>query len=137
MRMEWRAGEGKVTQTLGDDRAGRDDTWRRMENEGRREEKMWRITSKKPETETVDIVGTAGAEAETNTVGTKDIPQGAGVGRRNAVGTVTPTRGGVGGGRREWESGEFMRYCREMIIDIWEGAWRRAGEEILPRRGVG
>ena len=72
------------------------------------------------------IVGTAEAEAETNTVGTADIPQGAGRGRRNAVGTETPTRGGVGGGRRKWKSGEFMRYCREMRIDIWEGA---CGEE--------
>ena len=71
-----------------------------MENEGRREEKKRGTTPKKPETETIDIVGTAEAEAETNTVGTEDIPQGAGGGRRNAVGTVTPTRGRVGGGRR-------------------------------------
>ena len=51
--------------------------------------------------------------------------------------TEEPTKGGVGGGRRKWRSGEYLRYCREMKIDIWEGAWRRAGEEILPRRGVG
>ena len=106
-----------------------------MENEGRREERMRRPTSKKPATETIDIVGTAGVEAETNTEGAEDIP--AGVGSRNAVGTITPTRGGVGGGRRKWKSGEFMRYCRDIRIDLWEGAWRRAGEEILPRRGVG
>jgi hypothetical protein len=48
-------GEGKVTQTLGNGRAGRDDNWRRMENEGRREEKKRRTTPKKPETETIDI----------------------------------------------------------------------------------
>ena len=91
-----------MTQMLGDGRAGRDDNWRRMENEGRREEKMRGITPKKPETETIDIVGTAEAETETNTVGTTEIPQGAGGGRRNTVGTETPTRGGVGGGRRKW-----------------------------------
>ena len=90
-----------MTQRLGDGRAGRDDNWRRMEDEGRREEKMRGTTPKKPETETVDIVGMAGEETETNTVGTEDIPQGAGVGRRNAVGTITPARGGVGGGRRK------------------------------------
>jgi len=116
-----------------------------MENEGRREEAARRIATKTvrategvaPTTEAVDIVGTAGAEAETSTVGTEDVPQGTGVGRRNAVGTITPARGGVGGGRRKWRSGEYLRYCREMKIGIWEGAWRRAGEEILPRRGVG
>ena len=105
-RMEWRGGEGKVTQRLGDGRAGRDDNWRRMENEGRRQEKIRGTTPETPETE---IVGT----------------------------TEIPPKGGVGGGRRKWKSGEYMRYCREMRIDIWEGVWRRAGEEILPRRGVG
>ena len=83
----------------------------------------------------MEIGGTEGVEGETNMGGMEDMP--AGVGGRNAVGTITPTRGGVGGGRRKWKSGEFMRYCREMRIDLWEGAWRRAGEEILPRRGVG
>ena len=120
MRMEWRGGEGKVTQRLGDGRAGRDDNWRRMENGGRREETMRGTTPRKPET--IDIVGTAGAETETiNIVGTTEIPP----------------KGGVGGGRRKWKSGEYMRYCKEMRIDIWEGVWRRAGEEILPKRGVG
>ena len=42
-----------------------------------------------------------------------------------------------GGGRRKWRGEEYLKYCREMKIDIWEGVWRRAGEEILPRRGVG
>ena len=87
-----------MTQTLGDGRAGRDDNWRRMENEGRREEKKRGTTPKKPETETIDTVGTAGAEAqaETNTVGTEDIPRGAGGGRRNVVGTVHPQEEGSG-----------------------------------------
>ena len=93
-----------------------------MENEGRREEIMRGITQKRPETETIDITG----------------PAEAGGGRRSTLGTAgTPTRGGVGGGRRKWRGGEYLRYCREMKIDMWEGVWRRAGEEILPRRGVG
>ena len=102
-----------MTQMLGDGRAGRDENWRRMENEGRREEMMRGKTQRTPtgaaEAETIDIVGTA----------------------------ESPSKGGVGGGRGKWKSGEYMRYCREMRIDIWEGVWRRAGEEILPRRGVG
>jgi len=102
MRMEWRGGEGKVTQRLGDgDRAGRDENWRHMENEGRREEA---------------VRGTKPKAART---------------------TEETTKGGVGGGRRKWRGGEYLRYCREMKIGVWEGAWRRAGEEILPRRGVG
>ena len=51
--------------------------------------------------------------------------------------TEEPAKGGVGRGRRKWRGGEYLRYCMEMKIDVWEGAWRRAGEEILPRRGVG
>ena len=102
MRMEWRGGEGKVTQRLGDgDRAGRDENWRHMENEGRREEAVRGTTPKAART------------------------------------TEETTKGGVGGGRRKWRGGEYLRYCREMKIGVWEGAWRRAGEEILPRRGVG
>ena len=101
-RMEWRGGEVKVTQRLGDGgRAGRDANWRHMENEGRREEAVRGITPKAIRT------------------------------------TEEPTRGGVGGGRRKWRGGEYLRYCREMKIGMWEGVWRRAGEEILPRRGVG
>ena len=106
-RMEWRGGEGKVTQRLGDEgRAGRDASWRHMENEGRREE-----------------------VERGNTPGT---------GAMNIAGTPeTPSKGGVGGGRRKWRGEEYLRYCREMKIGVWEGVWRRAGEEILPRRGVG
>ena len=101
-RMEWRGGEVKVTQRLGDGgRAGRDANWRHMENEGRREEAVRGITPKAIRT------------------------------------TEEPTKGGVGGGRRKWRGGEYLRYCREMKIGVWEGVWRRAGEEILPRRGVG
>ena len=124
-----------MTQRLGDEgRAGRDAKWRHMENEGRREEAMRRIatkakrTAEEPETEIIDIIGPAEAE--------EIPPEGAGGGRRPGT-TGKPTRGGVGGGRRKWRSGEYLRYCREMKIDMWEGAWRRAGEEILPRRGVG
>ena len=117
-RMEWRGGEGKVTQRLGGGRAGRDEHWRCIENEGRREEIMRGTTPRKPET--IDIVGTT--EAETiDIVGTTELP----------------SKGGVGGGHRKWKGGEYMRYCREIRIDIWEGVWRRAGEEILPRRGMG
>ena len=38
---------------------------------------------------------------------------------------------------RDYRLSYPVRYCREMKIDVWEGAWRRAGEETLPRRGVG
>ena len=82
-------GEGKVTQRLGDGRAGRDDHWRRMENEGRRQQKIRGKTPEKPETE----------------IGTTEIPP----------------KVGAGGGRRKWKSGEYVRYCREMRIDMWEG----------------
>ena len=133
-RMEWRGGEGKVTQRLGDGRAGRDANWRHMENEGRREEIRRGITQKRTEAIdiTIDITGPADPEGLTNP---------ADVGHKLRVGTLgmpgTPTRGGVGGGRRKWRGGEYLRYCREMKIGMWEGVWRRAGEEILPKRGVG
>ena len=93
-----------------------------MENEGRREEinNEGNNPEETRDNTRVDIVGTA--EAETiDIVGTTEIP----------------SKGGVGGGRRKWKGGEYMRYWREMRIDILEGVWRRAGEEILPRRGVG
>ena len=47
-----------MTQRLGDGRAGRDGNWRRMENEGRRQEKIRGTAPEKSETEIIDIVGT-------------------------------------------------------------------------------
>ena len=74
-----------MTQRLGDGRAGRDDNWRNMENEGRREETMRGETQRTP-------IG--------------------------AAEPAEPAKRGVGGGRRRWKSGEYLRYCREMRIDI-------------------
>jgi hypothetical protein len=123
MRMEWRGGERKVTQTLGDGRAGRDDIWRRMENEGRREERMRRSTSKKPETETIDIVGTEGrgrGRDKHGRHGGYTTRSWGGTQERGRHGNTYKRRGR--GRTQEMEKWGIKRYCREMRIDIWEGA---------------
>jgi hypothetical protein len=69
-RMEWRGGEGKVTQRLGDEgRAGRDASWRHMENEGRREEAVRGITPKAIRTTEEPTKGGWGGDAGNGEVG--------------------------------------------------------------------
>ena len=37
--------------------------------------------------------------------------------------------GGKAAGRHRWRRGEFARYCRDTQVGMWEGIWRRVGEE--------
>ena len=53
------------------------------------------------------------------------------------VRTVGEKRGGIGRGRHMWRGAEICQYCQDMGINMWDGVWRRAGEQALPPRGDG